>query len=441
MRRLLKYTTLILMVLMLSGSVWADTYTDHVTTAPNNKGDVLIFPWYMALDGGWQTKLTVINTDQVNSVVAKLIVRSFKNSEELLDFFLYLSPADVWTGKLKYDTTLHRVVMYSDDDSALSAIAPALVWASTTPINVPLFPLTCADDLDAIGYVEVIAAAAGKVKTGAPGEAKADIYADFAKVALGTSNMKKMGEIAQASRINSLAGYMQFMNTTAGLDASLRATTLKDYGNTENMSTGAETRIGLNAINSLAEVEAALTKNHLALPYVKGDDIAFHMFTFPTKLTGVDKDCKVTKADSPFFTDNYSSATYKFCVPYTIITYDLTEKSPTSGTPYSGGDNDSNSFCYEVNFLASTAFEYAEGWAYYAFESTAVTTDVTDNGDYLRYKGAPVIPTYFYIGTGGLSANYGAWTDDYVYCSSGVTTLTDYQYTDAIAVPTGCTIQ
>ena len=54
MKRLLKYTGLILMVLMASGSVWAYDYNDHVTVAPNNKGDVLIFPYYLAVDGGWR---------------------------------------------------------------------------------------------------------------------------------------------------------------------------------------------------------------------------------------------------------------------------------------------------------------------------------------------------------------------------------------------------
>lgn len=87
MRRLLKYTAILLMVLMASSSVWAYSYCDHVTTAPNNKGDVLIYPWYLALDGGWQTKLTVINTDLENAVVAKVVIRSMKNSEELIDFF------------------------------------------------------------------------------------------------------------------------------------------------------------------------------------------------------------------------------------------------------------------------------------------------------------------------------------------------------------------
>lgn len=87
MRRLLKFTGIILTVLMVSSSVWAFNYTNHNTQAPNEKGDLLIFPWFMTADGSWNTKFTVINTDQQNCVVAKLVIRSHVKSSELLDFF------------------------------------------------------------------------------------------------------------------------------------------------------------------------------------------------------------------------------------------------------------------------------------------------------------------------------------------------------------------
>lgn len=434
MRRLLKYTTLILMVLLLSGSVWANTYTDHITTAPNNKGDVLIFPWFMAIDGGWQTKLTVINTDEVNSVVAKLIIRSFKNSEELLDFFLYLSPADVWTGIIRYNSALGKVVIYSDDDSALSQIVPSLVWANVTPINQPMFPLTCSDDSEALGYVEIIEAATGPVAPATPGVAKLSIYNAYAALLLGTAGpLYFVGDLPQVyntvtvNRTNSLAGFMQFQNVTSGLDAALQSTTLKDYANLEPMTTGAETRIGADALNNLLEVEASISKDDVALPYVKGNDIALHMFTFPTKLTDV-ASCGTSAPDSPYFVQN---GDLDYCLPYTVVTYDLQEHYPLSGSPFSGGGTSTNRFCNEVNFVASTLFEYAEGWAHYAFGD--FTVGVNNTLQYLAFDGTPVIPTYFYIGASGLSANYGAWTDDLVYglCTATTISIPDYQYTDA----------
>lgn len=437
MRRFIKFAALIMMVLMIGSSAWAFSYTDHVTAAPNNKGDVLIFPWYLALDGGWQTKLTVINTDKVNSVVAKLIVRSYHNSEELIDFFLYLSPADVWNGIIKYDTAKQAVVIFSDDDSALSAIAPALVWANVVPINQIMFPLTACTvtgstgDADFLGYVEIISIAAGPVAPAAPGVTKISIYNEYAKLLANTASLLDYaGELAQGSRINSLAGFMQFQNPLAGFDSAMSATTLKDYGNLEAATTGSETRLGTTANNTLGEVEAAIVKNDIALPYVNNDDVALHFFTFPTKLT---EGCGPA-ARGPFFSDTDR------CVPYSVTTYDLTEKSPSTGSPFSGGGSTTNKFCSEVNFVGSIQFEYAEGWANYIItgNGTDLNTE-TDNVPtrsgadiVIDYNGAPVIPTYLYIGSTGLSVNYGAWTDGLVFCDRSIpNTLFDYQYTDS----------
>lgn len=435
MRRLLKYTTLILMVLMISGSVWAATYLDHVTVAPNNKGDVLIFPWYMAIDGGWQTKLTVINTNQTECVVAKLIIRSFKTSEELLDFFVYLSPADVWTGIMRYDNMLRKTVIFSDDDSVLSQIAPTLVWANAAPINQVLFPLTCGSDADYLGYIEVITAAAGWVEkqprfNDAPGVKKLNIYNAYEALISGVGNpqgLKLNGTYTAATggMANWLAGFMQVQNSAAGLDSTISATTLKDYGNLAKLNTSVETKLGFDANNNLAEIEAALSKDDIAQPYsVGGDDLTLHFFTFPTKLTAT---CAAGSGIGPYF-----KAIVDGCPDFNIITYDLMENSPKSGSPFSGGGSNTYEFCSEVNYVDATAFPYDEGWAHYMFNHTTVTTNMSSQ--YLSYEGTPVIPSYLYLGTGGLTANYAAWTDDMVYCSAvgGTNKLVDYQYSDSV---------
>jgi len=124
------------MVMMLATTAWAASPADHVKVAPNKQGDVLIYPFYAAIEGGFETKLTVVNTSRTESTVAKLVVRSEVHSQELLDFLIYLSPSDVWTGTLKWDAAEGGPVMYSDDDSVLSAPD---TWASADqPVNQPL---------------------------------------------------------------------------------------------------------------------------------------------------------------------------------------------------------------------------------------------------------------------------------------------------------------
>ncbi len=461
MRRLLKYTTLILTVLMFSGSVWALNYTEHVTQAPNNKGDVLIFPWFLSADGGWQTKLTVINTDELNCVVAKLVVRSQVNSTELLDFFLYLSPADVWTGYIRYDSTRKLVVMFSNDDSAISAldvstVPPTPTWASTTPINQPWQGTLCTSPADTqfMGYVEVIGIAAGTGSPG-PGVPKSDIYKAYVNLSqpgatIGTSGAATLRFIdfidnnvpadPYLYNRNVLAGYQKFTNGILGQSAELRATALKDYRNKGTATTSAETRLGVTADNNLLEVEAALSKDQVAMPYVNANDVAIHFFTFPTKLT---QGCG-SSALSPYFTQNSDA---NLCIPYSLRTYDVSENFPKSGTPFSGGSSSTAlKFCKELDYIVSSPFIYTEGWAIYKFFKTVPSVDTftkgTTFGDAvpLSFDGTPVLPTFAYIGASGLTAAYAAWTDDLVYCSltqSTTSILPDYQYSDA-ATGVGC---
>lgn len=437
MRRLLKYTAIFLMVIMSGSAVWAYDYTDHISTAPNNKGDVLVYPWYLALDGGWQTKLTVINTSLTNCVVAKVVVRSFKNSEELIDFLIYLSPADVWTGAMR--VVAGKVVIFSDDDSAVYSESP-LTFANTTNIVQPMFPLDCSDDADFLGYIEVIMAA---YKPGfAPGVPKSRIFNGYRATSLADQNNAPADATTSIGTMifpyttltgvqgnpNCLAGYMQLQNETIGLSTTLAATTFKNNDTDVKLTTAVETRLGEQSRNSLTEIEASLSKNELAMPYVNGNHTALHFFTFPTKLTLRAPACETVSVLSPFFAQNATDRTSesKWCVEYTVRPFDLQERTPAAG-PFSGGGS-RELFCNEVNFLASAAFPYAEGWAYYNIVA-GQTNGFTDANLPLGFTGAPVIPTFLYLGGLGLEASYGAWTDGSVFRPTQVL-LPAYQLTD-----------
>ena len=69
---------------------------------PNGLGQGLIFPYYtvQSVDGtAFNTYVSVVNTTATGKVV-KVRFREGKNSREVLDFNLYLSPNDVWTGAI-----------------------------------------------------------------------------------------------------------------------------------------------------------------------------------------------------------------------------------------------------------------------------------------------------------------------------------------------------
>ncbi len=73
---------------------------------PDGLGQVLIYP-YFTVNKGQDTLVSVVNTDDVNAKIVKVRFLEGYNSREVLDFNLYLSPNDVWTG---------AVVQLTDED-------------------------------------------------------------------------------------------------------------------------------------------------------------------------------------------------------------------------------------------------------------------------------------------------------------------------------------
>jgi len=67
--------------------------TEPLLLSPNRQGDALIYPAFRSGDG-WSTEISVRNTKDV-AIVAKAVLYAKKDSRELGDFNLYLSPHDV----------------------------------------------------------------------------------------------------------------------------------------------------------------------------------------------------------------------------------------------------------------------------------------------------------------------------------------------------------
>jgi len=86
----------------------ANTKNDHppvqsfanLRLSANGLGDALIFPMFKQGDG-WGTEIVVRNTDPNHAIVAKVAVYAADDSEELLDFNVYLSASDVVRFKIE----------------------------------------------------------------------------------------------------------------------------------------------------------------------------------------------------------------------------------------------------------------------------------------------------------------------------------------------------
>ncbi|MCK5662006.1 MAG: hypothetical protein KAI17_00900 [Thiotrichaceae bacterium] len=81
----------------------------------DGSGRVLLAPVMFAMDGA-STKITVTNTNVYEAVKAHLAIRTEKESQEVFDFILYLSPGDSFRGEF-YAGSDNQVLFRTSDDS------------------------------------------------------------------------------------------------------------------------------------------------------------------------------------------------------------------------------------------------------------------------------------------------------------------------------------
>ncbi len=447
---------LLVLAISASGAAWAADEYKHVKIAPNAKGDLLFYPFYAAF-GDWETTIEVINTSNTYSAVAKLVVRSMIDSQECRDFLIYLTPNDVWKGQIMIAPTQMNdsdtgavinagdMIITSTDDSVLrrfpsgnNCSAVADDFASTdNPFVTEIGEPDCAGDTCRIGYVEIIeawsierAALAGAPATGPI--PKPILFADY-----WPNGMEPCGAaLAPLANItgvpepltghyprNILYGKQIFMAPAMGatplnVNSAVNATVLRDYDNESALQISIETLLGEFADNTTGEVEAALSKNELAMQY-ENQSLSIHFLTFPTKLTrlAADGSCNVARHLGPYFRD--MDPDLNRCFPYEPRDYNLQEATAgVSGgivsPPVTGGGP--AELCGEVNLR--TGFGFEEGWSRYTFfndpnMNTPAYTNIDQGGgiDSLRddasYTGIPAVGTVLYLGENGYAHQDG----------------------------------
>jgi hypothetical protein len=434
----------LMIAMMMGGSAWAWNAGDHVKVAPNGKGDLLIFPWYFAYPGGYSTKITVTNTSNSKSVVAKVVYRSFNWSYELLDHLIILSPNDVWTGTLVNVNGVAR--LQSTDDSILgrqpSGKATDEDFANITPVDVPLWlpgcpfldvpPANYADDVNTMGYIEVIEAAARTESVAGTGYAVGDRVAK--RHIYDWYDPLTAPQIALFPPQNVLTGYQE--NTFGGSSTLKQANVFRDYGNTAKLSISTPTRLGEGADNTLAELEAAMGKLNVALPYIAkpNGDSSVHIFNFPTKLSQYGADSTCTKY-VPYSNSPYWMLVNSKCETVTPNIYDLLENRSTSRYPFSPLPSGAG-VCPEVEltFVLYNNPVYTEGWIRYNWNQSAnLKTALSRSGDPIAYYGTPVLPSVMYWSatrTNPVEA-HAAYDDGPVFNDGvGRVRLPYYQYSD-----------
>lgn len=379
-----------------------------VSVSPDGLGQVLIYPYYTTqsvLTSPYNSLLSVVNTTNSTKAV-KIRFREGKASAEVLDFNIFLSPFDVWTGAIVPDGLGAKIITADNSCTIPSNVA--------LKIGVPFRDLAYKGDpagggLERTkeGYVEIIEmatyTAASVVGTNSKHGATG-VPADCSKVtdtvALSEAQIPQGG----------LSGGITLVNVLGGLDMTIDAVALANWRNASiytSTSSGTDsptlgdaqplTSLSTNAqgntvyatwSNGNQAVSAPLMKaaviNEFVLDVGTLSSTDF-VVTFPTKHLFVD----TTGADDPFrnaFGENGA------CDPVLITDYNREEAKRTVGGPdFSPTPTpEGTSICWEANVLSinaknalgsankyTVATLFTNGWMNIQFGSNLVSSPWT----------------------------------------------------------------
>jgi hypothetical protein len=118
-------------------------------------GTALITPYFTA-QGGNATVISLVNVDPTNGKAVKVRFRGGSNSDDILDFQVYMSPNDVWNGMVSKNAST-GVAEFTTTDK--SCTLPALTSGVAQPFVTARLPsYSTATELangTSEGYVEI----------------------------------------------------------------------------------------------------------------------------------------------------------------------------------------------------------------------------------------------------------------------------------------------
>jgi hypothetical protein len=122
---------------------------------PGNTGHELIVPYYN-VQSGTATSLSIVNTDQTNGKAVKVRFRGAANSDDVLDFTLFLSPADVWTAAISQGSNGAAQLTTSDNSCTQPVSNGVKVSFPTGRFPVTTFTPAQANANTLEGYVDIL---------------------------------------------------------------------------------------------------------------------------------------------------------------------------------------------------------------------------------------------------------------------------------------------
>lgn len=381
------------------------------------KGDLLIAPLFL-VKSGWQSELKVVNTSVTDSAVAKVVFHAPGRSDEVLDFLIFLSPGDVWTGSV-VENADGSVGVSSDDASSITVAnaggCPAATGTSGFRSTEAKFTLPVSS-----GYVNIFES---RMLRGLPVNPDGTVSKNVILSAYSAACLA--GTAIEANDTdNVLTGSVTMSNPLNGNRLTLGMTALANYNNRGYLTVGGLTTFAFNdADTSKQQVEDALWASNFAVPYnVSAGNLSFATVTFPTKETFHLSAGSQYSHFFPAVNDKVNDVGTAVPVGYDIRDEEE-HKVGTVGCAFSPCTPDKTvSLPREVNiiqFIAGAGESnagqvytsgFTKGWANIAIANDVSEVAAASNANYnnVGQNGAPALTTYIHWDMTGGSLQ-GTW--------------------------------
>ena len=405
----------------------------NVNVQEDGTGDYLLAPVYYAVEK-WDTTLKVVNTNINQAIVAKVVIREAKDSREIMDFPIYLTPGDVWEGTIKVKNG--HVVVESTDDSMMLGFtasgAPQLQGSASTPVvidnSVPADPN---QGSNWYGYVEIFGLAAYDANAIDP---TWNVYQPLDKVKFykavrsasnptnlqvipgathDVDNDSLMGKQTIARDVSDVNGKRTMMLNLYALGNVAETPRVIDVIGTNTQMNGNVPRSVSEKASAADQIDAALAKSHVYVMY-EGDGTKLNPmrthFTVPTKKYHHMQNGGTLNPESEYLpntaTPGAPSKWYYTIDTRTTVFRDMKEHANYCSASKDDISGNADQNCpvikihEEVHMFNNTSGTYIAKYAfkeggYIDFDLTGNTVDF-DRLNASPVQGMPVVPTSFY---------------------------------------------
>lgn len=135
---------------MIGGMGFAGSAAAQFAVNDSGTGHMLLVPYYTAQNDNMSV-FHVVNTDTVNGKAVKVRFRGAANSDDVLDFQLFLSPGDVWAAAVTKGADGVAQLTTTDNSCTLPTVKGAAV-----PFVTARLPATDTANHTREGYVEIL---------------------------------------------------------------------------------------------------------------------------------------------------------------------------------------------------------------------------------------------------------------------------------------------